>query len=159
MAEVKNKMYRGDEFLVAVKIKDQTNQEILVRPFDQTDLSHSIEADEIEAESKDRTVSDYGKVTESISFEGILSQGDPFIDAAINKIRNKEYIEIYKINKRTLEAEKGTYMLSSFEQTASQGDTSTWSAEAKLSGTTTKETLTTLPPGAGGTVTTPPSGS
>lgn len=152
MAEVKNKMYRGDEFLIAVVIKDDTGTDKTIRPFDQTESSHSIEADEIEAESKDRTISDYGKVTETRSFEGILAEGDSFIDAAKEKIRKKEYIELYEINKRTKEAEKGTYMITSFEKTASTGEFATYSLEVKLSGEVTTETMTTIPPGAGETV-------
>lgn len=147
-----NKMYRGDEFLIAAVIKDTTGTDKMIRPFDQTDSSHSIEADEIEAESKDRTISDYGKVTETRSFEGIMAEGDPFPDAAKAKLRNKEYIEIYEINKRTKKAEKGTYMITSFEKTASTGEFATYSLEVKLSGSVTEETLTTIPPGAGETV-------
>ncbi|PEU05226.1 phage major tail protein, TP901-1 family [Bacillus cereus] len=147
----KNKMYRGDEFLIAAVIKNETDQDVMVRPFDQTDSSHTIEADEIEAESKDRTISDYGKVTETRSFEGILAEGDPFVDAAKERIRKKEYIELYEINKRTKKAEKGTYMITSFEKTASTGEFATYSLEVKLSGSATEETLTTIPPGAGET--------
>ncbi|PHG31262.1 phage major tail protein, TP901-1 family [Bacillus toyonensis] len=160
MTEVKNKMYRGDEFIIAAKIKDPTDptKESLVRPFDQTEDSHSIEADEIEAESKDRTITDYGKISETRSFSCTLSEGDPFYPAAKAAIRGKEYIEIYEINKRTLEAEIGTYMLNSFERSSSTGEFVTYSVESKLSGSVRKETLTIIPPGAGETVT-PPSGS
>ncbi|MBO1583124.1 phage major tail protein, TP901-1 family [Bacillus sp. XF8] len=157
MAELKNKMMRGDDFLIAAVIKNETEQETLVRPFDQTDSSHSVEADEIEAASKDRTISDYGKVTETRSFEGIMAEGDPFPAAALKKLRSKEYIEIYEINKRTKKAEKGIYMITSFEKTASTGEFATYSLEVKLSGSVTEETLTTIPPGAGETVT-PPAG-
>lgn len=156
MAEVKNKMMRGDDFLIAAVIKDATDKDTMVRPFDQTDSSHSVEADEIEAASKDRTISDYGKVTETRSFEGLMAEGDPFPAAALKKLRNKEYIEIYEINKRTKEAEKGTYMITSFEKTASTGEFATYSLEVKLSGLVTTEKLTTIPPGAGETV---PAGS
>lgn len=157
MAELKNKMMRGDDFLIAAVIKDETNADVLVRPFDQTDASHSVEADEIESASKDRTISDYGKVTETRSFEGIMAEGDPFPPAALKKLRSKEYIEIYEINKRTKKAEKGIYMITSFEKTASTGEFATYSLEVKLSGSVTEETLTTIPPGAGETVT-PPAG-
>lgn len=110
---VKNKMYCGDEYIIAAMIKDPTDplKKTLVRPFDQNEESHSIEADEIEAESKDRTINDYGKVSETRSFGCTLSEGDPFYPAAKAAIRNKEYIEIYEINKRTKEAEIGMYML------------------------------------------------
>lgn len=157
MAELKNKMMRGDDFLIAAVIKSETNTDVLVRPFDQTDSSHSVEADEIEAASKDRTISDYGKVTETRSFEGIMAEGDPFPAAALKKLRNKEYIEIYEINKRTLKAEKGIYMITSFEKTASTGEFANYSLEVKLSGSVTEETVQEIPPGAGETVT-PPAG-
>ncbi|GAB6494211.1 phage tail protein [Bacillus cereus] len=64
---VKNKMYRGDEYIIAAMIPDPADplKKKLVRPFDQNEESHSIEADEIEAESKDRTINDYGKVNEA----------------------------------------------------------------------------------------------
>ncbi|MFJ1122187.1 phage major tail protein, TP901-1 family [Bacillus thuringiensis] len=162
MSGTNNKMYRGDEFLIAAVIADPSDplKEKMVRPFDQTDSSHSIEADEIEVESKDRTISDYGKIAETRSFEGIMAEGDPFPDAAKAKVRNKEYIELYEINKRTKKAEKGTYMITSFEKTASTGEFATYSMEVKLSGSVSEETLTEIPGGAGDTApVTPPSGS
>ncbi|PDY55946.1 phage major tail protein, TP901-1 family, partial [Bacillus cereus] len=87
---VKNKMYRGDEYIIAAMIKDPANPTAkkLVRPFDQNEESHSIEADEIEAESKDRTINDYGKVSETRSFGCTLSEGDVFYPAAKAAIRN-----------------------------------------------------------------------
>ncbi|MDV6040362.1 phage major tail protein, TP901-1 family [Bacillus sp. SM-B1] len=148
---VKNKMYRGDEYIIAAMIKDPADplKKKLVRPFDQNEESHSIEADEIEAESKDRTINDYGKVSETRSFGCTLSEGDPFYPAAKSAIRNKEFIEIYEINKRTKEAEIGTYMLTSFERSSSTGEFVSYSVETKLSGKTRTEILPEIPKGAG----------
>lgn len=146
---VKNKMYRGDEFIIAAKIKDQTNQSILVRPFDQTEDSHNIEADEIEAESKDRSYSDYGKRKETRSFSCTLAEGDPYYPAVKAAIRNGEYMEIYEINMRTKEAEAGNYMITSFERSSSNGEFVSYSVEVKLSGSVRAETLTEIPKGAG----------
>ncbi len=72
-----------------------------------------------------------------------------FYPVAKATIRNKEYIEIYEINKRTKEAEIGTYMLTSFERSSSTGEFVSYSVETKLSGTTRTETLTEIPKGAG----------
>ncbi|RAS74432.1 phage major tail protein, TP901-1 family [Priestia endophytica] len=145
--------YRGDETLYAVKIPNDTGS-TLVRPFNQTDGSSSMESDEIELNTKDKSGSDYGSVTESLSLEGIITEGDPFPDYVKKSIRQKKMIEIYEINIRTKKAEKGMYMISSFERTHSNGEFSTYSLEATLNGTITEETLTEIPTGAGEAVTT-----
>ncbi|MED1742096.1 phage major tail protein, TP901-1 family [Bacillus swezeyi] len=145
--------YRGEEILFAVAIDDETTGEKLVRPFNQTSGSTSTEADSIDLDTKDKTGSDYGKVTQSVSFEGVITEGDPFVKAMKKKIRNKEFVKIYEIDTRTKEAEVGMYMISSFEREFSNGDFATYSLEGSLNGDITEQTLTTIPDGAPGTST------
>lgn len=139
--------YRGEEFLFVVVI-DDGNGEKLVRPFNQTSGSTSDEADSIDLDTKDKTGSDYGKVTRSVSFEGVITQGDPFVKAMKKKIRNKEFVKIYEVDTRTKEAEVGMYMISSFEREFSNGDFATYSLEGSLNGELTEQTLTEIPAGA-----------
>src|SRR5699024_11696620 len=81
--------YRGEEILFAVEIPAEKG-ETLIRPFNQTGGSTSIEADEIELDTKDKTGSDYGKITQTISLEGIITEGDTFPDYVKKAIRNKD---------------------------------------------------------------------
>src|SRR5699024_4314522 len=97
-------IYKGDEFLYLVETVTETDTE-LIRPFDQTGGGTSISADEIELDTKDRSGSDYGKVTQTISLEGNITEGDPFPDYIKKAMRNKEFIKIYEVNTRTKEAE------------------------------------------------------
>lgn len=135
--------FRGDEILFAVEDAGG-----LLRPFNQTGGSKSIEADSIDLDTKDKVGSDYGKVSESVSLEGILTEGDTFIDFIKDAIRAKEFVKIYEINTRTLEAEHGMYMISSFDREYSNGDFATYSLEGSLNGVVTPETLLTVPTGA-----------
>ncbi|MBU8785670.1 phage major tail protein, TP901-1 family [Bacillus glycinifermentans] len=139
--------YRGEEIIFAVVIDDGTGEK-LVRPFNQTSGSTNTEADSIDLDTKDKTGSDYGKVTQSVSFEGVITEGDPFVKAMKKKIRNKEFVKIYEIDTRTKEAEVGMYMISSFEREFSNGDFATYSLEGSLNGEITEQTLTEIPTGA-----------
>lgn len=139
--------YRGEEILFAVVI-DDGNGDKLMRPFNQTSGSSSIEADSIDLDTKDKTGSDYGKVTQSVSFEGVITEGDPFVDAMEKKIRNKEFAKIYEVNTRTKKAKVGLYMISNFEREFSNGDFATYSLEGSLNGEITEQTLTEIPTGA-----------
>lgn len=149
MAETKSVEFKGEEFIYAV------GEGELMRGFNQTDGSHDISADEIELDTKDKTGSDYGKITESHSIEGILTQDDPFITYVLDKLRGKELIPMHVINTRTLEAEKGMYMITSFNRSYSNGDFATWSLDVTLNGKVEKVTLEAVPEGApeSGTVT------
>lgn len=135
--------YKGEEFIYAVVLPSG-----LYRPFNQTSGTTTSSADEIELDTKDKTGSDYGKVTQEISFEGIFTQGDEFIKEAKKIQRKKQFVEIYDVDTRTLEAEKGLYMITSFEKSAENGDHVTYSISAKLNGELTDVTLTELPEGA-----------
>jgi len=134
--------YKGEEFLYAV------GEGELMRAFNQTDGSHDISADEIELDTKDKTGSDYGKVTESHSLEGILTKDDPFVDYVTKAIRNKEMITMHVINTRTLKAEKGMYMISSFNRGYTNGDFATYSLDVTLNGDVEEVELSAIPDGA-----------
>lgn len=140
--------YRGEEILFAATITDQTTGDLLVRPFNQTAGSSNMAADAIDLNTKDKSGSDYGNVTQEISLEGILTEGDPFIDYVKKAMREKKFIEIYEINKRTKEAEKGNYMISSFERSFGNAEFATYSLSGSLNGSITEETLTEIPAGA-----------
>jgi len=139
--------YRGEEVLFAVEVEDGVGNK-LIRPFNQTGGSKSIEADSIDLDTKDRTGSDYGKVTESVSLEGILTEGDEFTDFIKDAIRTKKFVKIYEVNTRTKVAEYGMYMVSSFNREYSNGDFATYSLDGTLNGEISEETLTEIPKGA-----------
>src|SRR5690625_4590688 len=101
--------YKGEETLFVVEIEGDDGT-ALHRPFNQTGGSVNIAADSIELSTKDKTGEDYGDVTQEVSLEGIITEGDPFVDAIKAKIRAKEFVKIYEVNTRTKEAEFGMYI-------------------------------------------------
>lgn len=135
--------YRGDDFLYLVEIEGSES-----RIFNQTDGSSSIEADAIELETKDKTGADYGNVTETVSIEGVLTEGDPAIPFLKKSIRRKRLVRITELDTRDLTTESGMYKLDSFEQTNSNGEFSTYSLEATLNGSISEGELTEVPEGA-----------
>lgn len=139
-------MYKGEEFIYLVEIEDSGKK--IVRPFDQTGGSTSISADEIDIDTKDRTGSDYGKITQTISLEGNITEGDPFPKAMISAIRAKEYVKIYEVNTRDLTAEYGMYMVSTFDREFSNGDHATYSLDGTLMGDVCETKLNKMPDGA-----------
>src|SRR5690625_3640654 len=94
-------IYKGEEFIFLVEIETDGGTEI-VRPFDQTGGSVSSTADEIEIATKDRSGADYGDITQTISLEGNITEGDPFIKAIKKVQREKKYAKIYEVNTRDL---------------------------------------------------------
>lgn|SRR5690625_386336 len=140
-------IYKGEEFLYLVETITETGTE-LIRPFDQTGGGTSISADEIELDTKDRSGSDYGKVTQTISLEGNITEGDPFPDYIKKAMRNKEFVKIYEVNTRTKEAEYGMYMLTTFDREYTNGDLSTYTLDGTLYGNVCTTTLTEIPDGA-----------
>lgn len=135
--------FRGDEYLYLVNVDGVES-----RIFNQTDGSSSIEADSIELATKDKTGSDYGNVTETLSIEGVLTEGDPAIPFLRNAIRKKKLVTITELNTRDLTAETGLYKLDNFEKTNSNGEYSTYSLGASLNGEVTTSTLEEIPDGA-----------
>ncbi|NRG30697.1 phage major tail protein, TP901-1 family [Niallia circulans] len=140
--------YKGEEILFVVAIPGETSGETLHRPFNQTAGSTNISADSIDLDTKDKSGSDYAKITEEVSLEGVISEGDPFITYIKKAIRAKEFVKIYEVDTRTKKAEWGMYMISSFERSFGTSDFATYSLSGTLNGEVTEETLTTIPEGA-----------
>jgi len=139
--------YKGEETLFVVEI-DDSGGTTLVRPFNQTGGSVNLAADAIELATKDKTGSDYGDVTQEVSLEGIITEGDPFITEIKKKIRGKEFVKIYEVNTRTNESEFGMYMVSAFDREFAHGEFATYSLTGELNGDVTEEDLTVIPEGA-----------
>jgi len=139
---------KGDKIVYAIRFKDETSAEKMLRVLYQTSGSRSISADEVEISTKDIDGTDYGKVTESISFEGLLGTDDPALEQMKAHIKGKKFAEILEINIDTLKAEVGKYMISSLDFEYPDDESATYSFDAKLSGVTTDETLTEVPEGA-----------
>lgn len=143
--------FKGDEFLYLVEIPATAEPVATaknVRPFNQTGGSTSIEADSVELDTKDKSGSDYGKISQSVSLEGVITEGDEFIDYIKKAIRAKEFVKIYEVNTRDLSAESGMYMITSFERDFSNGDFATYTLEGALNGKVNAETLEEVPTGA-----------
>jgi len=135
--------YRGDDFLYLVEIENKEH-----RIFNQTDGSRSIEADDIELDTKDKSGADYGSVTETISIEGVLTEDDPAIPFLENAIRNKKMVKVTRLNTRDLSTETGNYKINNFETTSSNGEFANYSIDATLNGSIKEGELTEVPDGA-----------
>lgn len=140
-------IYKGEEFLFLVEIETDEGKQI-VRPFDQTGGGVSSSADEMEIDTKDRSGSDYGKVTQTISLEGNITEGDPFPKAVLKAQREKKFVKIYEVNTRDLTAEYGLYMITTFDKEYSNGDLSTYTLDGTLFGEICETTLNLIPAGA-----------
>lgn len=139
--------YRGDEIIFAVSVP-KSGEDNVLRFFNQTGGSSSKSADEIELDTKDKTGSDYGKITQNVSLEGIMTEGDETIEYVDEAMDNKKFIKIYEINTRTLDAKSGLYMITSFEKEYSNGEYATYTLEGTLNGKRSEETLKKVPEGA-----------
>lgn len=143
--------YRGEEFIYLVEVPGadpEVDPSEKLRAFNQTGGSTSSEADSIDLDTKDKTGSDYGSVTQSVSLEGVLTENDQAIAHIKKAQRQKQFVKITELNTRTLDAETGSYMISSFERSFGNGEFATYSLEASLNGGITEETLTEVPEGA-----------
>lgn len=147
MAVEKGYKYKGEDTLYLVEVKTDTGKE-LVRPFDQTGGGTSLSSDDIDVSTKDRTGTEYGDVTQTVSLEGEIAEGDIFIKATKKAIRNKEFVKIYEVNTLTNEAEYGFYKINSFDLEYPNGESSTYSLEGSLFGKVTEIKLTEIPEGA-----------
>lgn len=141
--------YTGSDilYLLAIPATDGSG-ETYKRFFNQTDGNTSIEADDVELETKDKNETGYGKVSQTVSFGGIMTQGDVAFKALKVALRQKKYVPIVEFDKRTMEGEKGVYKLNSYEMDNGVGDNVALSIEGTLSGEVEAVTLTTLPDGA-----------
>lgn len=139
--------YKGKEIVYVVEMPSEQGDN-LIKPFNQTGGSTNISSDSVELSTKDKTGSDYGDVTQEVSLEGIITEGDPFVDFIKAAIRAKEFVKIYEVNTRTKEAEYGMYQISSFERSFGNGDFATYTLSGALNGSVTPVTLTELPGGA-----------
>lgn len=147
MAVEKGYKYKGEDTIYLVEIETSAGKE-LVRPFDQTGGGTSLSSDDIGVSTKDRTGTEYGDVTQTVSLEGEIAEGDPFIKAMKQAIRNKKFVKIYEVNTLTKEAEYGFYKVNSFDLEHPNGESSTYSLEGSLFGKVTEITLTEIPDGA-----------
>lgn len=147
MAVEKGYKYKGEDTLYLVEIETDAGKE-LVRPFDQTGGGTSLSSDDIDVSTKDRTGTEYGDVSQTVSLEGEIAEGDPFIKEMKKAIRNKKFVKIYEVNTLTSEAEYGFYKINSFDLEYPNGESSTYSLEGSLFGKVTEITLTEIPDGA-----------
>src|SRR5690625_3512457 len=140
--------YKGQDFITLVEVENEIGEKSLKRFFDQTGGSVSIENDELDISTKDRTGSDYGDKTETKSLEGELVYGDDAVDFIKNAARKQKFVKIYDVNVKTLKAEYGMYMISSFEREYDHGDFATYSLEGTLYGEICETELTEITEGA-----------
>jgi TP901-1 family phage major tail protein len=138
---------KGSNVVFAVRFTDELSAEQTLRVLNQTAGSRSKERDEIELNTKDIEGSDYGKKTESISFEGLITKDDGALEYLESCIDDAKYAEILEVNLETKLAKVGSYMVASLEYDYSDDESATYSFEATLSGDVTEETLTTVPVG------------
>lgn len=137
--------YRGSDFLYLVYIPEDSEP---FRLFNQTSGSSDSSADEIELDTKDKSGSDYGSVTETISVEGILTEGDNAIKYVTKAQRKKEFVKIIEVNTKTEETEEGMYMLSSVNKSYDNGEYATYTIDATLNGSIKEDELNVVPEGA-----------
>src|SRR5690625_203372 len=135
--------YKGEDTIFLIEA-----EEGLIRPFDQTGGSTTIEADELVVSTKYRIGTDYGEVTESRSFEGELVYGDSFVDVVKYAMRNKKFVKVYVVYLKTNKAEYGMHMISICDRDYDHGDFATYSVDANLFGDVFETELTEIPYGA-----------
>ncbi|WP_077297492.1 phage major tail protein, TP901-1 family [Virgibacillus pantothenticus] len=141
--------FKGEEFLYLIEIPAEGENPLeLVRLWNQTSGSRTIEAASVDLATKDKSGSDYGTVTESVSVEGIRTEGDRAYEYIEESIRGKRLVKIHRLNKRDLSTESGYYMLSNLEDSSSVDEYATYSVEATLNGKIKKDTVTEIPEGA-----------
>lgn len=139
---------KGDQFVFAVRVPGELDTTTTLRVLYQTAGGRSKSRDEIDISTKDIDGTDYGKKTETISFEGYMSSNDPALTQLEKHIDDATFAEILEININTKKAKVGKYMISSFDVDYPDEESATYSFEAKLIGNTTEETLQEVPAGA-----------
>lgn len=139
---------KGQEIVFAVRFEDEGALESTMRVLYQTSGGRSKSRDEVEISTKDIDGTDYGKKTETIAFEGLMSTDDPALTQLEKHIDDATFAEILEININTLSAKVGKYMVSNFDVDYPDDESATYSFDAKLVGNTTEETLAEIPEGA-----------
>lgn len=139
---------KGDQFVFAVRVPGELEESSTLRVLYQTAGGRSKSRDEVDISTKDIDGVDYGKKTESISFEGYMSTDDPALAQLEKHLDDATFAEILEININTKEAKVGKYMVNSFDVDYPDDESATYSFEAKLVGNTTTETLQEVPEGA-----------
>ncbi|EAC6755219.1 phage major tail protein, TP901-1 family [Listeria monocytogenes] len=139
--------YTGSDIIYLVTITGDAGEKY-VRPFNQTDGNTSVSADDVELETKDKSETGYGKVSQTVSFGAIMTTGDVAFPFLLKALRKKQYVPITELDIKTKKGEKGLYKLNSFERDNGNGDNVQLSVEAALSGEITEVTLTEIPDGA-----------
>lgn len=137
--------YKGSEFLYLVYVDDEQKN---YRVFNQTDGSSDSAADEIELDTKDKSGSDYGNITYTISFEGIMTEDDVALDYIRKAQRQKKFVKIIEVNTRNNKTEEGMYMITNVGTAKSNGDYATYTIDGALNGSLTEGTITEVPEGA-----------
>ncbi|MBO1582719.1 phage major tail protein, TP901-1 family [Bacillus sp. XF8] len=145
--------FKGKETLYLIDIPQEDGNSKTLRLFNQTSGSRSIEAGEIELKTKDKSGSDYGDVTQSVSIEGVSTEGDEALDYVEEAITKKKLVKIHEVSLRSatttsFKTKSGTYMLNTVELSHENEEFSKYSIEAKLNGNLTVGTISTIPPGA-----------
>lgn len=139
---------KGQEVVFAVRFKGTDDADETLRVLYQTSGGRSKSRDEVEISTKDIDGTDYGKKTETIAFEGLMSTDDPALTQLEKHIDDATFAEILEININTLTAKVGKYMVSNFDVEYPDDESATYSFDAKLTGNTSEEVLTEIPAGA-----------
>ena len=139
---------KGDKIVYAIRFEDELGSGQILRALYQTAGSRSKSRDEVEINTKDIDGADYGKKTETVSFEGLVSTDDPALEQIERHLDEALFAEILEINIDTLDAKVGKYMISSLDFDYPDDESATYSFDGRLIGNTTKETLVEVPEGA-----------
>lgn len=138
---------RGNGIVYAIRFQDELDAQQTLRVLNQTGGSRSQSYDEIEISTKDLEGTDYGKKTETVSFEGIVTRGDKAL-AKINELADaKKFVEILEIDVESKKAIVGNYKINTIDFDYPNDDSVTYSIEAKLFGKKTEEDLLKVPEG------------
>ena len=126
---------RGNSIIYAIRFTDELDGSKTLRVLNQTGGSRSQSYDEIEISTKDVSGSDYGKKTETVSFEGLVTRGDVALKKINYMADNKQYVEILEIDVDAKEATVGSYKIDTIDFEYPNDESVTYSIEAKLFGT------------------------
>jgi len=143
-------MQGGDIVYAIVLPPSETGEssEQLKRVYNQNTGTYTIESESTELNTKDKTGSGYGANTETVSFEGVHTEGDMTMPYIKKAIRQHIFVEIVEINLRTKRGERGLFQLSNYEKSSENGSNLTYSVEATLNGEMRDIEIENIPEGA-----------